>query len=84
MFDTGFYTYKSVTHIQQIAKAVFVIYVSFVQLQNEHCHSNNKYHYNICTKCNKLFSFYLLTLFHLSTSKNKCKQLHPKVKLHVI
>ena len=30
------YTYKSVTHIQQIAKAVFVIYVSFVQMQNEH------------------------------------------------
>ena len=29
-------TYKSVTHIQQIAKAVFVIYVSIVQMQNEH------------------------------------------------
>ena len=34
--DLVAYTYKSVTHIQQIAKAVFVIYVSFVQMQNEH------------------------------------------------
>ena len=71
-------TYKSVTHIQQIAKAVFVIYVPFVQMQNEHWDSNNEYVYNICTKYHKLLSFYLLTLFHLSTVKNKCKQLHHK------
>ena len=57
--DMVVYTYKSVTLIQQIAKAVFVIYVSFVQMQNEHWDSNNEYVYNICTKYYKLLSFYV-------------------------